>query len=196
MVPPSATSSRFDYFSSAKITVKKNGKGPSLTVHSIHFDTERIGLANFLSWQVDDWGYDTTYKVSVSNIMMPGGDKRTISYSVLLDRYNLVNIKMPLEAGDSNQGNSLRGNFNSSEDADSYVMSLSGNVTLRGENSSFSNQAFFIRIYDDRKNLLESRDESFTVDLSAGQYTVIVSPCDESGPCYQNVPDYTVNIQQ
>ena len=128
--------------------------------------------------------------------MMPGGDKRTISYSVLLDRYNLINIKMPLEAGDAVQGSSLRGNFNSSEDADSYELSLSGDVSFSGSNSRFSNQAFFIRVYDDRKNLLESRDEPFALGLSAGQYTIIVGPCDEAGLCYQNVPDYTVSIQQ
>ncbi len=193
MVPPAGTSSSFNYFSGASVTVKNPDTGQSLSVNSLHNDNKGFGLANFLSWQVDGWEYDTRYKVTIKGIALPGGGTRQVSYSVLVDRFNLVDIAMPLEGGDSSQGNSLQGLFDSATDEDSYIISLSNTVTFRGT-SNFSNQAFFIRVYDDRKSLLKTSDVAFTMDFTPGMYTVLVSPCNEAGGCYDDVTNYSVTF--
>jgi hypothetical protein len=191
LVPLQGVSSKFDHFSGAQIKVKNKDTNQNLAVHSVHSDTDNIGLANFLSWQVNNWDYDTVYKVTITNIAMPGGNKRTVGYDVLLDRFNLVDIQSPLENGDKKQGNVLSGNFNSSQDEDSYTASLAGMKNFSGT-SNFSNQAFFIRVYDDRKRLVKSSDMAFSMSFPSGQYTIMVSPCDDDGLCYQNVTNYTV----
>lgn len=193
MVPPDGMSSSFNYFSEASVSVKNTDSGESLSVDSLHSDSKGFGLANFLSWQVDSWEYDTKYKVTIRDINLPGGGSRQVSYSVLVDRFNLVEIAMPLEAGDSSQGNLLQGQFDSASDEDSYVVNLSNTVTFRGS-SNFANQAFFIRVYDDRKRLLMSSDSGFTMDFEPGMYTVLVSLCNETGGCYDSTTTYSVSF--
>ena len=116
MVPHAGQSSRFDYFSDATVTVENAETGSALTVTNKYTDTQGFGLANFLSWIVENWEYDTIYNVTISGVKMPGGDTRNISYQVLLDRYNLVNLAEPLEAGDSQSGGKLQGMFNTTAD--------------------------------------------------------------------------------
>jgi len=192
MVPMQGVSSQFDHFSGAQVKVKNKDTNQNLTVHSVHSDTDRFGLGNFLSWQVNGWDYDTPYKVTITNVAEQGGGTRTVTYDVLLDRYNLVDVNSPLENGDMKQGGQLSGNFNTSQDEDSYTVGLSGMKNFSGT-SNFSNQAFFIRIYDDRKRLVTSSDVAFGMMFPAGQYTVMVSPCDEDGLCYQGTTQYTVS---
>jgi hypothetical protein len=191
MVPPGGMNSPFNYFASATVAVKNAASGAPLPVHSQYTDTQRFGLTNFLSWMVDDWEYDTRYTVTIDNISMPGGEVRKVEYDVLLDRYNLVDIDGPLESGDSRQGNSLQGHFDTAADEDGYTAALAGLHSFQGD-SEFSNQAFIIRVYDDRKRLVKSSDQAFSMDFPAGTYTILVSPCDENGVCYQNVKNYTV----
>ncbi|MFK8048975.1 MAG: hypothetical protein AB8B81_11135 [Halioglobus sp.] len=194
MVPPAGMSnSSFDYFSRATVSVRDTDSGEDLSISSLHNDTKRFGLANFLSWQVDNWEYDTEYRVTVRDINLPGGGTRQVSYSVLLDRFNLVEIAMPLESGDSSQVNSLQGQFDSPTDQDSYVVNLANSVSFRGS-SNFSNQAFFIRVYDDRKRLITSSDSAFTMNFTPGMYTVLVSPCNEAGGCYEGTTNYSVTF--
>ena len=49
-------------------------------------DTE---VGNFLSWQVEDWDYDTLYEVEISNIAMQSGETRSFEYQVFIERDNL-----------------------------------------------------------------------------------------------------------
>ena len=193
MVPAVSSSPPFDYFSGAVITVKEKASGKLLTVRNQYSDTQGFGISNFLSWLVDDYQYDTEYTVEVSNIRMPGGDIRTVEYFVNLEYFNIVTVEEPLEAGDSKVGNEFRGSFQTGTDADSYVAELSGVTRFEGQ-SIFSNQAFFILLYDERKQLVRSSDVAFQENLTPGSYTVVVSPCDEDGVCYQGVEDYTVII--
>ncbi|MEH6584857.1 MAG: hypothetical protein V7754_23255, partial [Halioglobus sp.] len=99
-----------------------------------------------------------------------------------------------LEPGDSKQGTTVQGRFNSPKDVDSYSVPLANNIAVNGS-SEFSNQAFYIRVYDSRKRLLKSSDEAFSMNFPRGRYTVLISPCDEDGLCYQGVTSYTVSFQ-
>jgi hypothetical protein len=195
ILPAGDIGSNFDYFSQAEVSVstRRAGKRTELRVDSVHHDTKGFGLANFLSWMVDDWDYDTEYLVEISNIRMPGGDVSELSYTVLVDRFNLINLEQPLESADRQQGNTLEGRFDNASDKDSYTVSLSGSVRFSGQ-SNFSNQGFFILVYDADKRLLKSSDEAFVLNNTGGEYTVVVSPCDENGICYVGVSDYSVTV--
>ena len=186
MVPAPGVSSDFDYFSEASVKVEHAESGDPLPVRGVHTDNDGFGLANFLSWMVDDWDYDTAYVVNVSGVHMPGGMVRDIRYEVLVDRFNLLDLNEPLENNDSRSGNRLTGEFDQPRDRDSYTVSLSGSHSFSGR-SNFSQQAFFILVYDDRKRLVVSTDQPLAMQFAPGDYTVIVSPCDEGGRCYLDV---------
>ena len=66
MVPPAGQSSQFDYFTNATVTVENAEMGTALTVTNKYTDTQGFGLANFLSWIVENWEYDTIYNVTIS----------------------------------------------------------------------------------------------------------------------------------
>ena len=112
---------------------------------------------------------------------------------MVLDRFNLLDLQDPLEAGDSGSESLLQGSFNSARDRDSYTVRLSGPTTINGQ-SNFSNQAFFVLVYDFRKELVQSSDQQIRTNFPTGQYTVIISPCDDEGLCYQGVQTYSVTI--
>ena len=194
MVPDPGVSSRFDYFSGASVRVEHKQTGEPLPVRAIHTDTDGFGLANFLSWMVEGWEYDTAYVVNVSAVRMPGGMVRDVQYEVLVDRFNLLDLDEPLENNDSRNGNRLTGNFDAPRDRDSYTVSLSGSHSFSGR-SNFSQQAFYIEVYDERKRLVRSSDQPFTEEFAPGDYTVIVSPCNERRRCYIDVTRYTVDIR-
>ena len=194
MVPAPGVSGRFDYFSGASVAIEHKETGEPLAVRSIHTDTDGFGLANFLSWMVEDWEYDTAYVVKVSGVRMPGGMVRDIRYEVLVDRFNLLDLDEPLEKNDTRNGNRLTGEFDTPRDQDSYTVPLSGSRSFSGQ-SNFSQQAFYITVYDDRKRLVLSSDQPFTRQFAPGDYTVIVSPCNDSGRCYLDVARYVVDIR-
>jgi hypothetical protein len=194
MVPYGNMSNTFDYFVDAEVKIKEKSTGKQLSVSSLYSDTKGFGLHNFLSWLVDDYDYDTEYVVEINNIQLPGGERRTVKYSVYLDYYNLFDVMEPLEAGDAKSGNKLQGSFLNNNDKDSYIVSLAGKTVFKGQ-SKFSNQAFFILLYDDRKRLIKSSDAAFQEVLDPGDYTVVASLCDEDGLCYQNVKNYTISIE-
>jgi len=193
MIPPQGVPGDFNYFQNTTVSVVERDSGKPLNVRDLHRDSKGFGLANFLSWMVSGWDYDIPYTVKVRGISMPGGDVRNIEYTVLLDRYNLFNVRHPLEAGDKVNGKNLRGNFDTASDADSYRVLLSGARTLAGQ-SDFSNQGFFILVYDDNKRLVASSDAAFNRKFAFGNYTIIASQCDEDGLCYQGVKAYQVIV--
>lgn len=89
MVPSPGVSSRFDYFSSATVSVTETASGTPLEVHSVHRDTKGFGLANFLSWMVDGWDYDIPYTVTIRNVRMQDNSTRDIQYDVEIDYADL-----------------------------------------------------------------------------------------------------------
>ena len=194
MVPPAGVSSQFDYFSDASVSVRDDQTGQALPVHSQYSDTDRFGLANFLSWMVDDWEYDRDYTVTVSDIRMPGGDVQTLEYPVRLDRFNLFNIDKPLERGDERVGSTLSGTFASRADKDSYRLQLSGQTTFTLRGDQFSG-GFFVLIYDSQKQLVKSADRDFSMNFAAADYTLVVSPCDTDGLCYVGIERYSLTIE-
>jgi hypothetical protein len=194
MVPPGGGSGSFDYFSNARVEVIDIETGASLPVRDRHTDAKGSGLANFLSWMVDGWDYDSRYTVRISDIRMPGGEVRNIEYAVVVDWYHLFNVDHPREATDSISRNTLKGSFNFAMDKDSYrAPYFKGPFSVAGE-SNFSNMAFFILVYDQDKRLLKSSDQAFEIDFPLGANTVIVSACDENGLCYQGTQSYTVTL--
>jgi hypothetical protein len=193
MVPPAGVDSAFDYFSNAMVEVVEKDTGNSLSIKNLHRDSKRFGLANFLSWDVDGWDYDVEYTVKVSNINLPGGEMKDIEYPVVVDRYHLFDVSHPLESTDSDGGGIMQGNFNTAKDQDSYSRKLKGRYRVSGT-SEFSNMGYFIRLYDRGKRLVKSSDQPFEMDFRSGTYTVVVSPCDESGLCYQTTQTYRVTF--
>lgn len=193
MVPPAGMSSDFNYFQNATVKVTVIDSGKSLPVQNLHKDNKRFGLANFLSWMVAGWQYDVPYKVKISGISMPGGGTRDIEYPVVIDLYNLFNVNHPLESTDMVQGTSLKGNFNTPADQDSYTLSLAGNKMLSGQ-SEFSNQAFYILVYDSAKRLVKSSDKAFSHNFAKGKYTIIASLCNENKGCYGETKTYQVSV--
>ena len=193
MVPQDGVSGDFDYFQNATVTVTDYASGKNLAVQNLHRDNLRFGIANFLSWLVAGWEYDRVYKVRINGIRMPGGGTRNLEYHVMIDRFDLFNVDYPLEASDMAQGGTFQGRFDTATDKDSYRISLGGEKTVLGQ-SEFSNQAFFILVYDAGKRLVKSSDSGFTQTFAQGKYTVIASRCDESGLCYQGTQTYRITI--
>ncbi|MDQ0250220.1 uncharacterized protein YkwD [Sphingomonas kyeonggiensis] len=65
-------------FSGATIAVRVRG-GAALTVSNISFDNEGYGLPNNLQWSVSGLAANTTYDVTISNVVV-GGAARNYSY--------------------------------------------------------------------------------------------------------------------
>lgn len=193
-IVPASGNTAHQYFNNVKVTVVDDNTGHTLNVHSLYHDTRGYGLRNFLSWMVDDWEFDVSYTVTISNIIRPDGTTHRITYPVKIDRFNLISISYPLENNDQQLTNRVRGQFDHPNDRDSYTVLLSGNVTLTGSNSQFSNQAFYIRLYDDKKRLVASSDNTLSLTLAAGSYTLVISLCNESGTCYRNTNEYDVQF--
>jgi hypothetical protein len=186
---------QYEYFRNASVTVSEWDTGVKLRVHNLYTDTRRLGTPNVLSWLVDGHEYDKKYRVRIDNITYPDGNQYYLEYYVYLDYYNIADITEPLEAGDKKDGNQLKGNLASKEDKDSYSVTLSGNKRISGE-SKFSNQAFYIHVYDAKKRLIASHDRSFQQNFEPGEYTVVASLCTPDGYswCYSTPINYTITI--
>lgn len=195
-IVPASGNLGHNYFAQAQVSITNDQTGQSLNVHSLYHDTSGYGLRNFFSWMVDDWEHDTRYTVTISPVIFPGGEQRTISYPVLIDRFNLVDLQFPLEAGDSQQTNSISGRFDGRNDRDSYSLSLSGTVKISGRNSQFSNQPYFVSVYDPKKRLIASNDGPLNLNLTPANYTLVVSLCNEKGSCYRGISDYSITIDR
>jgi hypothetical protein len=188
IVPAGGGSGSFDYFRDAQVEVLLPPKDKPLSVHSQHSDTKGFGVANFLSWMVDDWSYDTEYRVRVSNIRYPDGSTGTLDYTVVLDRYNLVDLDYPLEGSDGSAGSTISGLFDSDKDKDSFGVDLAGSAHFD------LGPGFFVHLFDDSKQPIKVSSQDFTVDDVDGPYTVVVSPCDDAGLCFIGVGSYSVTI--
>ena len=102
-----------------------------------------------------------------------------------------------LEVGDKAERFRLIGRFDYEKDGDIYTFNIKGNTTLSGT-IGYSNQAFFISVYDSYHYPLASGDSAISLkDLPAGKYYVRVSLCGTDGTCYPKSAgheNYTVDI--
>ena len=80
---------KHDYFRQATITVLRAADEAELVITDRYTDSKGFGIPNFLSWQVEDWDYDTPYEVEISNVAMQSGETRSFSYPVFIERDNL-----------------------------------------------------------------------------------------------------------
>lgn len=195
MVPAGTMSSAFDYFANASVKVTEKATGKQLTVTNLHKDNKGFGLANFLSWMVQNWKYDVDYMVKVSNIRMPDNTTRSVEYPVMVDRFNLFDIKHPRESTDRRQDSNITGKFNTAADEDSFTLFSPGKKNITGR-SEFSNWGFFVLVYDENKTLLKSNDAPFSVNFPFDNVTLVISHCDENDLCYQGTQTYEVNIEK
>ncbi|MCF7970713.1 MAG: hypothetical protein K9L22_06045 [Methylococcaceae bacterium] len=182
-----------DYFAHAQLTVTQKDNGHVLTLSNIYSDSSGAGLQNNLSWEVDNWQYDTWYTVTIDNIHYPSGETANIHYDVFIDYKNIMDINFALETGDQQNGLAMQGLIADKQDKDSYVVDLPAGTHFFTGNSQFSNMAFFIAVYDVDKQLLAVNDEAFTLDLPGGRYTIIASNCDER-VCYIQPTSYSIQV--
>jgi hypothetical protein len=181
-----------DYFTSAKLAVTQKDTGQVMRISNMHADTKASGVPNNLSWTVDDWQYDTWYTVTVDNLHYVSGEVRSIQYDVFIDYKNIIDITAPLELGDQQNGLAMQGSLSDVNDKDSYAVTLAGEVSFSGS-SQFANMAFYIAVYDANKLLVAANDEAFTLDLPAGEYTLVVANCFEQ-TCYTDPKSYSVQV--
>ncbi|MCK5667337.1 MAG: CAP domain-containing protein, partial [Thiotrichaceae bacterium] len=181
-----------NYFADSELKVTQKDSGKLLHVDDLHSDTKGTGVPNNLSWTVANWQYDTWYSVTIDNIRYRSGEIGSIHYDVLIDYKNIIDITAPLETGDQQNGSTIQGTLFAENDKDSYEVNLGGSVTFSGS-SQFSNMAFFIAVYDANKKLLAVKDETFTMELISGRYTLVMSNCDQQ-TCYNQSKNYSVHI--
>ena len=103
-----------------------------------------------------------------------------------------------LESDDSITNLDISGKFNSDKDIDKYEVFLSGSTTFTGDRG-YSNQAFYIEIYDSNNSLLNIVSEKdSTINLNDGLYRLNISLCNSLNYCYanndSNYDNYTVTI--
>ena len=77
------------YFDNTTVSVTRVSDGASLIISNRYTDTRGAGVPNFLSWQVEDWDYDTLYEVEINNVAMQSGGTRHFSYQVFIEHGNL-----------------------------------------------------------------------------------------------------------
>ncbi len=186
----------FDYFNNSTVTVREKTSGILLDITNQYYDKATYGLANILTWQVSDWKYDTLYEVNIANVTMQNGEVKNFTYEVFIDYKEIITIRRINEDTDTLENNHISGNLYNNLDEDSFVVNLSGAKTFTGDNSIYSNMAFYINLYDSNKQLIKASDESFAMSDLNGNYTVVIShKSKETGEYYaSDNTDYTVEI--
>ncbi len=79
-----------------------------------------------------------------------------------------------LESNDKINALNITGVFDYPNDSDKYKIFLSGNTTLQGSRG-YSNQAFYILIYNSKNELVKESDETISINLPPDLYTVVIS---------------------
>ena len=186
----------FDYFNNSTITVREKTSGTLLNITNQYYDKLIYGLSNILSWQVSNWEYDTLYEVTIANVNMQSEEIKSFIYEVFIDYKDIITISKKNEDTDTIDNNSISGTLYNNLDEDSFVANLSGTKTFTGENSIYSNMAFYINIYDSHKQLIKASDEPFTMYNLKGNYTIVISHTSKETGSYYTSDDtvYTVDI--
>ncbi len=184
---------QYHYFAGSKLSIRQKDTGELMMIEDLHTDTKASGVPNNLSWTVTDWQYDTWYTVTIDNINYPSGETKSIHYDVFIDYKNIIDITAPLESGDQQNGLTLKGSLFDNNDEDSYEVNLEGSIAFSGS-SQFSNMAFYIAVFDANKQLLAAKDETFSLDLIAGNYTIVISNCHQK-TCYTQPKNYSIQLR-
>jgi uncharacterized protein YkwD len=183
-----------DYFTNATVTITRKVDNHALSVNNLFSDTFGAGIPNNLSWNVDNWQYDTWYTVSVDNINYQSGKVGSISYDVFIDYKNFFTTDFPLESEDTQKSSRLiEGTLFDSNDKDSFELALSGRIEFSGS-SQFLNTAYFIEVYDANKQLLQASDNPFSLNLPNGLYTLVVTNCHNQS-CYNERKEYNIQMR-
>ena len=100
-----------------------------------------------------------------------------------------------LETNDTLTSSGVSGVFDQDRDSDKYQQYLKGSVTIGGTRG-YSEQSFFINIYDSNNSLVSSKNSEVTLNLPADFYTIDVSLASPAGGYYNldNYTNYTVTI--
>ena len=193
MVPQGDLSSDFDFFASAQVTVIETDTGRNMPVNNVHRDTQRFGLANFLSWMVEGWEYDVPYTVTIRNIRMMGGGTRGGRIPGVGG--SLQPCSTPARQGSRRTAGRkvpCRGRFNTPRDEDGYAILLNQEVSVTGS-SEFANWGFYVMVYDSDKKLVISSDEPFSMKFPWDKLFGDHQPLQRRRTrCYRSTKPYTV----
>ncbi len=98
------------------------------------------------------------------------------------------------ESDDAINGNKITGKFDSADDTDRYEAYMKGTAQIEGTRG-YTNQAFYIMIYNAKGELAVSSNEKIEKNLSAGKYIIEISLKSEGDSyAYDDKSIYTVNI--
>jgi hypothetical protein len=101
-----------------------------------------------------------------------------------------------LEAGDIFQYPNIYGRFNSAKDTDEYEVYLKGPTNIIGTRYHFSNQAFFVSVYDSKNNFIASDANAISAVFPVDKYRLKLSLCSNKW-CYkydEGYLNYAVHI--
>ncbi|MDA3823362.1 MAG: C10 family peptidase [Bacteroidales bacterium] len=89
----------------------------------------------------------------------------------------------------------ITGKFDYAKDKDRYEVYLKGDTRITGDRG-YSNQAFYISIFDSSHTMIVSNNDEISQSLIPGLYTIEISLCAETGSCYSYDEhiDYSVTI--
>lgn len=183
-----------NYFANAVVSVTNTDTGESLDISDIYTDSSGFGVPNIITWSAQNWEYDTWYSVEISNVKMQDGSVQNYAYDVFIDYADLIDITRPLENGDNINNTNINGQLHNADDEDTYEVRLFGDTSITGSSQEFSNMAFFINLYDSRKQLVHSADSAFTLYLEDDIYTIEISTCSPQNSCYPSAIHYSVNM--
>ena len=78
-----------DFFKNASITVTRVSDGTQLAISNRYTDSLGYGFPNLLSWNVEDWEFDTLYEVEIKNVTLKDRTTQNYSYPVFVQKQNL-----------------------------------------------------------------------------------------------------------
>jgi len=156
------------------------------------------------------WGgqHNRFYDLSRSIVLESLSDQRSIGQTYRFTGYLTLYYPIKpckqvtcslnnLEAFDRISGHHIQGRFDSATDQDRYEnILLKGRTIIQGDRG-YSNQAFYIQIYDQFHQLVGSsspRSKAIQYSFDPGEYHFIVSLCQnkqQSIHCYDLTPGYT-----
>jgi len=90
--------------------------------------------------------------------------------------------------------NKINGKFNYNSDTDRFVTYLNGDTIINGDRG-YSNQAFFISVFDSDNNLIIEDDKPIKYNFTKGKYYIKSSLCSSVGFCYNYENDEFSNYE-
>lgn len=112
---------------------------------------------------------------------------RTIRENALKMADNSEQVSEVLESGDNINDHNISGQLLGSDDRDGYIMWLEGETHFMVDNSTYSNNPFYLNLYneDTHEWISTFNDSTNTIILPRGKYRVVFSySSDETGAYY------------